>query len=198
MPPSNSGLAALIGSRICHDLISPIGAIGNGLELLQMTIGDSPEMELIADSVTNAQARIKFFRVAYGAASDTQAIGVIEIKTILSDLAKGGRVNFDWQPDADIQRSEVRLVFLALQCFESAMPHGGTVVIKKDGPSWMIEAQSGRFRIEPDLWGNLSLTQPSTDLAPAQLQFALLPVLLADAGRRLTARMSDSEVMLKF
>lgn len=198
MAPSNPGLAALIGSRICHDLISPIGAIGNGLELLQMTIGDSPEMELIADSVTNAQARIKFFRVAFGAASDTQLLGAPEIRDILADLAKGGRVKFDWQVTGDTSRTEVRMVFLALQCFESAMPHGGTVFIGKDGPQWVVQAQSGRFRIEPDLWGNLSLTQPGTDMAPAQLQFALLPVLLADAGRRLTARMSDSEVVLKF
>lgn len=198
MPPSNSGLAALIGSRICHDLISPIGAIGNGLELLQMTIGDSPEMELIADSVTNAQARIKFFRVAYGAASKDQVLGAAEIREVLTDLAKGGRVNFDWQVTGDVPRTEVRMVFLALQCFESAMPYGGTVVVGQDGAQWVIEASSGKFRIEPDLWGNLSLTQPITDLAPAQLQFALLPVLLADVGRRLTARMSDAEVTLKF
>ncbi len=198
MPPSNPGLAALIGSRICHDLISPIGAIGNGLELLQMTMGDSPEMELIADSVTNAQARIKFFRVAFGAAYDGQMLGGSEVRDILTDLAKGGRVQFDWQVPGDVPRAEARMVFLALQCFESAMPHGGTVTVRKDDPQWMVEAQSGRFRIEPDLWGNLSLTQPSTDMAPAQLQFALLPVLLAEAGRRLTARTSDAEVMLKF
>jgi histidine phosphotransferase ChpT len=62
-------LAALIGSRICHDLISPIGAIGNGVELLLMEAsGKGPELSLISESVAAANARIRFFRVAFGAA----------------------------------------------------------------------------------------------------------------------------------
>ena len=69
MSQTNVNLSALIGSRICHDLISPIGAINNGLELLGMS-GNTPgpEMELIHDSVGNASARIRYFRVAFGAA----------------------------------------------------------------------------------------------------------------------------------
>ena len=60
-------LAALLGSRICHDLISPIGAIGNGVELLMMEGGTpSPELVLIAESVAAANARIRFFRLAFG------------------------------------------------------------------------------------------------------------------------------------
>ena len=54
-------LSALLGSRICHDLISPIGAIGNGVELLMMEGGTpSPELVLIAESVAAANARIRF------------------------------------------------------------------------------------------------------------------------------------------
>ncbi len=65
----SSDLVALIGSRICHDLISPIGAIGNGIELIGLSgAGAGPEMALISESVTNAQARIRFYyRVAFGA-----------------------------------------------------------------------------------------------------------------------------------
>ena len=63
MGQSNINLAALIGSRICHDLISPIGAINNGLELLGMSDArEGPELELISESVGNASARIRFFR----------------------------------------------------------------------------------------------------------------------------------------
>ena len=62
-------LAALIGSRICHDLISPIGAIGNGVELMMMDgTAKTPELALIAESVANANARIRYFRVAFGSA----------------------------------------------------------------------------------------------------------------------------------
>ena len=57
-------IAALVGSRICHDLISPIGAIGNGVELIGLTENtSSPELALISESVDNANARIRFFRV---------------------------------------------------------------------------------------------------------------------------------------
>lgn len=60
----NLDLPALIGSRICHDLISPIGAINNGLELLNMAgtgAAPGPELELIGQSVESASARIRFF-----------------------------------------------------------------------------------------------------------------------------------------
>ena len=61
-------LNALLGSRICHDLISPIGAIGNGVELLIMDgATKGPEIALIAESVANASARIRFFRIGFGA-----------------------------------------------------------------------------------------------------------------------------------
>lgn len=78
---ARSDLSALIGSRICHDLISPLGAIGNGLELLQMSgASESPEMTLIADSVTSANARIRFFRIAYGDAVQNQMIKGAELR----------------------------------------------------------------------------------------------------------------------
>ena len=66
-------IAALIASRICHDLISPIGAIGNGMELMALSSGQeqsSPELDLISQSVENANARIRFFRIAYGSPTD--------------------------------------------------------------------------------------------------------------------------------
>ncbi len=63
MSHTHSNLATLIGSRICHDLISPIGAIHNGLELLELSGGMSqtPEMQLIVESCANARARVTFF-----------------------------------------------------------------------------------------------------------------------------------------
>ena len=58
--PDKPDLTALLGSRICHDLISPIGAISNGVELLLMdNVAKGPEMTLIAESVANANARIR-------------------------------------------------------------------------------------------------------------------------------------------
>ncbi|MFT7107938.1 MAG: histidine phosphotransferase ChpT [Yoonia sp.] len=81
--------------RICRDLISPIGAIGNGVELLSLTDGDTGfEMELIDASVQNASARIRHFRIAFGAASKEQTVRRSDILSILSANARGGRFNY--------------------------------------------------------------------------------------------------------
>ena len=114
--PDKPDLVALLGSRICHDLISPIGAISNGVELLMMdgsTMG--PEIALISESVANANARIRFFRVAYGISGADQRIGKAEVVSILSDLTRGGRLTIDWRGPADLPRREVKLAFLLIQ-----------------------------------------------------------------------------------
>ena len=86
-------ISALLGSRICHDLISPLGAISNGVELLEMSGAQmGPELQLISESVENANARIRFFRVAFGIASPDQTIGAPELRGILDDLGKGSRM----------------------------------------------------------------------------------------------------------
>ena len=121
--PDRPDLTALIGSRICHDLISPIGAIGNGVELLMMDgATKGPEIALIAESVANANARIRYFRVAFGSAGRDQRIGRGEVASIIEDTTRGGRMLIDWQSPQDLARREVKLAFLAIQCCETAMP----------------------------------------------------------------------------
>ena len=61
-------LAALLSSKLCHDLISPVGAINNGLELLDEGGADADAMNLIRNSARTASARLQFARIAYGAA----------------------------------------------------------------------------------------------------------------------------------
>ena len=137
-------LTDLIGSRICHDLISPLGAISNGVELLSMSGGPvGPEMNLISESVENANARIRFFRIAFGAAKATQIIGQSEVTSILQDLSRGGRLVTDWQAAGDMSRQYVKLAFLLHQCFESAMPWGGKITVSAVGGS-MGAVRAGR------------------------------------------------------
>jgi histidine phosphotransferase ChpT len=119
-------LIALLGSRLCHDLISPMGAIGNGVELMAMSGGPmSPELQLIAQSVNAANARLKFFRVAFGQASPDQRLGAPEIRNLLRDMAQTGRLTYDWRAEGDHARRVVKLCFLSLLCFETALPWGG-------------------------------------------------------------------------
>lgn len=198
MDHRNAELAALIGSRICHDLISPIGAITNGLELLDLTgAAKGPELDLIADSVGNAGARIKFFRIAFGAAGD-QSLGRSEIVSILDDLGRGGRMQVTWAVSEDQSRAEVRLAFLALLCCESALPHGGTIMVTRAGETWRVAASSYRLSLDPDLWQHLSAPCPSRRITPAQVQFALLPAVAGDMGRQVSVTAAGTEVAVTF
>ncbi len=179
-------LAALVGSRICHDLISPIGAIGNGVELLSLTDGDTgAEMDLINESVQNASARIRYFRIAYGAASEEQHVSRSEVLSILSASARGGRFNYIWQIEGEQPRRRVRCALLILQALETALPLGGDLQVLQDGDSWIARAQGPRISIDQPLWDNLLSPQLCYHHTAAQVQFALLPGVLAQAGRTL-------------
>lgn len=195
MDMTDPDLAALVGSRICHDLISPVGAIHNGLELLSLQgAGMGPELTLISDSVDSASARIRFFRVAFGSVANGQLLAEREIRRTLAQMTAGGRLRIDWQPEGDQRRDEVQLAFLGLLCLESALPSGGKVSLRFD-TGWLLSARGARVAVDPGLWARLSQGTPATgDLAPAHVQFALLPRCAADMGR--TPRYSSSETAI--
>lgn len=192
-------LAALIGSRICHDLISPIGAIGNGVELMMMDrAAASPELALIAESVTQANARIRFFRVAFGAAGGDHRIARNEILHILNDLTRGGRLTVDWTSPPEMARKEAKLAFLLLQCLETAMPYGGRVTIEKGPSGWTIEGTAPRLKLEPALWEVLTERHAPPDIAASHVHFALVPEELHEQGRRLVAKLKETAIRMTF
>lgn len=198
MGHSDANLAALIGSRICHDLISPIGAINNGLELLDMSgAAPGPELDLIQESVGNASARIRFFRIAFGAAGE-QMMGRSEVVTVLNDLMAGGRLDVAWGPMDAQPRASVRLAFLALQCMENAMPYGGRIEISQENDNWLLHGRADKLNVDEALWSLLTTSAPQADLKPAHVQFALLPIIASDMGRRIITQFDDDTVRLKF
>ena len=192
-------LAALLGSRICHDLISPIGAISNGLELMMMDGSQGgPEIVLISESVANANARIRFFRVAYGVAQAEQRMGRSEVQSIVSDLTRGGRLQIDWQSEADLLRREVKIAFLLIQCLESAMAYGGKIqVVMRDG-RWLMTGTANRLRIEAELWEILVLPDSPATVAPSQVPFPLVAEELSKSQLRLTTELTATEIRLNF
>ncbi len=200
-PPSQTDLdlVALLGSRICHDLISPLGAIANGMELLQMSgLPDGPEIALISDSVANANARIRFFRIAYGLASDGQRLGRPEAVGILTDIAAAGRVKYHWGPPEEVSRAEARVVFLLLQCLDSALAYGGQVHIAYDDPGWTITASADKLRDMPELWETLAVPVLPQTMKPAEVHFALAGPALRQLGRTLSVDQSDTQISLRF
>lgn len=198
-------LATLTASRICHDLISPVGAISNGLELVALGGGlsDGPELQLITESCENANARIRFFRVAFGAASRTAMVSAAEVKSILAALTKGTRLSVQWDTTEDVSRADVQLAFLALQCAETALRRGGKVVLSPRDGSVTLTATADQVTCDPNLWHRLDAPHAPGQVmgtldgvTPAQVQFALLPMLAADGNRPITVQSSDTQLVL--
>jgi histidine phosphotransferase ChpT len=202
MGEHNLRFAALVGSRICHDLISPIGAINNGMELLAMTGGaPSPEMALIAESVEAANARIKFFRIAYSAPSETQQMGRSEIMSILRDLTRGSRLTIRYEPTEHMTRSEIQIAFLAIQCAEQALPYGGDIALTRADDRWEITLKAERMALDAEHWTTMTgpnpTDDPNGDVKPGQVQFLLLPLHAADQGRKIELIRTDGLATLR-
>lgn len=181
----NHALAAMIASRICHDLISPLGAISNGVELLQLTAAGppGPELQLIAQSAQAALARTRFLRLAFGPADEGQLIAAPELRSMIADWSEGGRITVDWQIGRDCSRRQARQGLLMLMCLEAALPQGGTIRVIPGPGAWAFRAEGRRVRLAPELWQMLTEARAVTDLNPGRIQFALLRAdLLAGPG----------------
>jgi histidine phosphotransferase ChpT len=192
-------LATLVGSRICHDLISPIGAVQNGVELLGLShdLG-GPEYELINDSILGASSRARFFRIVYGVASE-QMLGRTEIASVLHDCAQGRRISINWDISEPQPRALVRLAFLSIQVCETAMPTGGIVTISLEDETWTVIAQSSRINTSGPLWDDVQKVPDLKNLTPAQVQFALMPLAAQSLTRKVTmTRNADDMISLTF
>ena len=192
-------LNALIGSRICHDLISPLGAIGNGIELLTMSgMSAAPEITLISESVDNANARIRFFRIAFGAASADAVTSHSEVTGILADVYRGNRTRVDWRIQDDTLRAETKLAFLIIQCFERALPWGGKVVVTRTGDTWSIYGSADRMKVQQDLWDRFESGDDTAEIVPSNVHFALVKLTADAIGRSAKASVSEAAISVSF
>lgn len=192
--------ASLLASRICHDLISPIGAISNGMELLVMSgLPPSPELTLIEESIANANARVRLFRLAFGSATGGQRMARGDIVKLLGDCFGTGRVQVLWEPTSDVSRVEAKIALLAVLCLEVTLPAGGKIVLRCDRGQWQMQAYGSKIRFEPEAWSLLNHSNTALgDLMPSHVQFVLLRGALAQLGKTALAGHSDSAVSLRY
>jgi histidine phosphotransferase ChpT len=131
-------LAALLCSRVCHDLISPVGAIVNGLEVME----DNPDeetktfaLELIKKSTASASARLQFCRLAFGAAGSAGAqIDTGDAESVARGFLEDGKTKLDWGvPRVLLAKNRVKLLLNLLIIAGQAIPRGGNLSVQPDG-----------------------------------------------------------------
>ena len=192
-------LASLIGSRICHDLISPVGGITNGLEFLAMSgVGDRPEMTIVSESAENASARIRLFRLAFGIASPEQMVGTDEMRAILGAVYGETKQKVAWQLDSAQPRPLTQAALLAVLCAERLIPFGGQISVDHAADRWHVAITADRLKPRPELWALLEGGGKPHEVTPADVQFLLLPMVLETQNRRCQSTVSDSAASITF
>jgi histidine phosphotransferase ChpT len=140
-------LAAMLCSRVCHDLINPVGAIGNGLEVLSdpaQTEMAPFARDLISNAAKQARAKLEFARLAYGASSTAGTeFDTRECERVARLLFEIEKADLDWQvPLILLPKHKAKLLMNMLLIGAGAVPRGGYVRVAVEGP-----AGEERFRI---------------------------------------------------
>lgn len=191
-------LATLTGSRICHDLASPLGAVANGLELLDLSgVPDSPELSLIRDSISGARATLAFLRLAFGRAGAQEHLSTEDMRDIVEGYYRGKtRLSLDWSAHGTVSRARAQILILALLSAEQALPHGGRLIVRQDGPIWQITAEAEILSPDMTLWDTVQGRTPRPDIDPRSVNFIALKECLDRQRSSLSATRDETTLRL--
>ncbi len=148
--------AALLVSRVCHDLVSPVGAVVNGLEVLEdeRDAGMRADaLKLVISSAEQAAARLQFARLAFGAAGSAGAeLDLTEVGRIVGGLMQGGKVSVDWQAaQVNWPKDWAKLLMNATLMAADSLPRGGHVKVETSqdpaAPSFTVRASGQNARV---------------------------------------------------
>ena len=177
---SDLDLAALLCSRVCHDIVSPVGAIANGLEM--MDEDDDEEMrrlalELVRRSARQASAKLQFCRMAFGAAGGAGSmLDVGEAGDIARLFVGDEKVKLDWRaPRGARDKNEVKLLLNLLLLGIAAVPRGGIVTIEAVDDLLSATAEGDGARLADKTKAVLDRTVPAAefDARVVQVYYAL-------------------------
>ncbi len=143
---SSLELAALLCSRVCHDVISPVGAITNGLEVMDEEGAEDMRefaMDLIRKSAQQASAKLQFCRIAFGAAGSAGAeIDLGDAEKVARGFMAGEKPDLMWQaPNIMAPKDHVKLILNLMLVALSAVPRGGMVAVN-------VDPATPRFRLD--------------------------------------------------
>jgi histidine phosphotransferase ChpT len=148
--------AALLVSRVCHDLVSPVGAVVNGLEVLEDerdVAMRADALKLVASSAEQAAARLKFARIAFGAAGSAGAeLDLGEIGRTIQGLVRGGKVEIEWQAaHVNWPKDWAKLLMNATLLAIDSLPRGGKIRVETSqdmtAPSFSVTASGQGARL---------------------------------------------------
>ncbi len=193
--------ASLLCSRLCHDLLSPVGALNNGIELLADE--HDPEMrarclELLAESARASANKLKFFRLAFGAAGGfADEVDTREARAAIEGLFGGdGRMQLGWVIDEPVMSKAAMKVLLNVVLIAGdALVRGGSLDVgaeKHDhGLDIVVRAEGSRIVLDPELKKVLIGETAEDEVAPRAAAAWLVHCLIEEGGGQI--QVSDEQ-----
>jgi len=198
--------ASLLCSRLCHDLLSPVGALNNGLELLADE--HDPEMrarclELLSESAKASANKLKFFRLAFGAAGGFgETVDSREARAAIEGLfGDNHKVNLGWLvEDATLPKSAIKVLLNLALIAGDALIRGGQLDVGAEVVGGQVEivvrADGPRIVLDPELRTALLGTQGEAPITPRAAAAYLVHALVADGGGTVQVSDPDEAVLL--
>ena len=193
-------LAALLCSRLCHDLISPVGAIINGLEVMEEDKDEETKtfaLDLIKKSATQASAKLQFCRLAFGAAGSAGAqIELGDAEKAARGLLEDGKTTLVWNlPRALVAKNRAKLLLNMLLVASGTIPRGGTLTAEPMSEGYQVSARGLNARLGPATADLLAGT-PAEPVNAHAIQPVYTGILARDCGLAITARIQADTVVV--
>ncbi|KQP45691.1 histidine phosphotransferase [Brevundimonas sp. Leaf280] len=204
LPVDGTELATYIAAKLCHDFISPSGAIVSGLDLMQdPTAQDMRDdaLALIEQSARKMVALVHFARVAFGAATTSEKFTAREIEGLVSGMVQGGRASLDWRiADGEFTKPQARALTNLAYLTVGALPMGGVATIQSRLESGLLYlegfAEGARARLKPEVVTGLAGERLVEGLAGQWIQPYWLWLTVNEAGGALRVKVEDGKVAL--
>jgi histidine phosphotransferase ChpT len=189
-------VAELLASRLCHDLVGPIGAVNNGIELMQdETFGMADDaLILAAKSADQASNLLQFFRLAYGMAGHRQGGDFGPIRELVTGYLNHSKSELDWTPDPvpdGVPDGTAKLLLNLVALAAEALPRGGTVGISMQrgsaGFEVEVKAVGADAGLRQEAEAALSDDIAIEDLTPRNVHGYFTQLLAKRQGGRLRA-----------
>ena len=194
--------ASLLCSRLCHDLLSPVGALNNGLELLADET--DPEMrercmELLTESARASANKLKFFRLAFGAAGGFGDLVPSDDARVAIESLHGpdGKVKLGWMVEATaLPKVSIKVLLNLALIAGDALVRGGQLDIAAEGHEIVVRAEGPRMILDPEL-RNALLGEADPDMiTPRAAASWLVHMLVSDHGGSVVVSTPEAGVLM--